>query len=357
MDLRPYILPDGNVQIAFSGGRTSAYMLWHILQACGGLIPRRVVVIFLNTGLEMAQTLDFIRECGERWAVEIVWLEFAPSRDMTKKEIALVEKWFGKEYAVRFAAWWRRSKNSYGFNRVSHSNCARGGEPFLALILLRKYLPNQNGRFCTIELKVRTAKRYLMSLGWLEWINCVGLRADEPRRIKQEGVKFKDRWTVWQPLNHAGVTKQTIADFWGQQSFDLRLPNVNGNCWLGNCHGCFLKSEANIAALHRDFPDLSKWWECAENLTQSLWAELSPWQRLRRIVSSDGEITEKLREAYGRPIPPSVISSMVDKPRSAGQFSKRYSRKELHRFVDSQGDWIFNTEDALCQADAGECMG
>ncbi len=357
MDLRPYILPDGNVQIAFSGGRTSAYMLWHILQACGGFIPGRVIVTFQNTGLEMAQTLDFIRECGERWSVEIVWLEFAPRREMTNKEYNLVERWFGKEYAARFADWWKRSKNSAGFNRVSHNSCAREGEPFLALILLRKFLPNQASRFCTVELKVRTAKRYLMSLGWLEWSNCVGLRADEPRRIKEEGIKFKDRWTVWQPLNHAGVTKREVAQFWSSQGFDLRLPNVSGKCWLGNCNGCFLKSEANLAALHRDFPELSNWWECAENLVKSIWSDLSPWQRLRRIVSSDGEITEKLREAYGRPIPPSVISSMVDKPRSAGQFSKRYSRKELHRFVDSQGDWIFNTEDALCQADAGECMG
>lgn len=28
----PYLLPDGNVQIAFSGGRTSGYMLHRILE-------------------------------------------------------------------------------------------------------------------------------------------------------------------------------------------------------------------------------------------------------------------------------------------------------------------------------------
>ena len=33
----PYQLPDGNVQISFSGGRTSAYMLHRILEANGDL--------------------------------------------------------------------------------------------------------------------------------------------------------------------------------------------------------------------------------------------------------------------------------------------------------------------------------
>lgn len=37
----PYILPDGNVQIAFSGGRTSAYMLHRIMEANGGLTAEK----------------------------------------------------------------------------------------------------------------------------------------------------------------------------------------------------------------------------------------------------------------------------------------------------------------------------
>ncbi|MEY4953486.1 MAG: hypothetical protein RL299_1910, partial [Pseudomonadota bacterium] len=59
----PYILPDGNVQISFSGGRTSAYMLHHIAEANGG-IPDRAQVVFTNTGREMPQTLDFVAEVG-----------------------------------------------------------------------------------------------------------------------------------------------------------------------------------------------------------------------------------------------------------------------------------------------------
>ena len=61
----PFILPDGNVQIAFSGGRTSGYMLHQILEANGGLTDR-VEVTFQNTGREMPQTLDFVAEVGRR---------------------------------------------------------------------------------------------------------------------------------------------------------------------------------------------------------------------------------------------------------------------------------------------------
>ena len=48
-------LPDGNVLISFSGGRTSGYMLHRILKANGDL-PDRVKVLFANTGREMPDT-------------------------------------------------------------------------------------------------------------------------------------------------------------------------------------------------------------------------------------------------------------------------------------------------------------
>lgn len=277
----PYELPDGNVQIAFSGGRTSAYMLHHILEANGDL-PDRTQVLFQNTGREMPQTLDFVQECGHRWGVKITWLEYLPEAPH--------------------------------FETVSHNSASRNGEPFERLILKRKYLPNQQARFCTIELKIRTAKRYLMSLGWQEWTNAIGIRADEQRRIRPEDDKGKDRWFTWQPLNHAGVTKRDVAAFWKRQPFDLRLPNVKGNAALGNCDGCFLKSEATLAMLARDHPERHKWWQDMEGLASSLSA--SP---------------------------------------NGARFRKEYTRAELADFIDRQGDWIFDTEGALCQADHGEC--
>lgn len=275
-----YQLPAGQVQIAFSGGRTSAFMLHEILQANGGL-PDRAVVTFQNTGREMPETLDFVQEVGERWGVRIVWLEYAGAAPF--------------------------------FDVVSHNSASRVGEPFDALIRKKKFLPNQQIRFCTIELKIRTAKRYLMSLGWRHWVNCVGFRADEPHRLNKP--KPKDRWSVWTPLADAGVGRPDVSAFWAAQPFDLRLPNVKGNCWLGNCDGCFLKSEANIAAFTREFPERAEWWERKE-------AEVSG-------------ITKSL---------------------SSGFFSKRYSRAEMRRYMTDQGDWALSTDGALCQQDDGECI-
>lgn len=276
----PYLLPDGHVQIAFSGGRTSAFMLHNLLEANGGL-PDRAIVTFQNTGREMNETLDFVHEVGARWGVNIIWLEYRAVAPF--------------------------------FERVSHNSASRNGEPFEAMIRKKKYLPNQQTRFCTIELKVRTAKRYLVSEGWRHWTNCVGIRADEPHRLNKP--KPKDRWTVWTPLATAGVGRHHVTDFWRAQPFDLRLPNVGGNCWLGNCDGCFLKSEASVAAFTRDFPERAAW-----------------WQRMEEVVSG------------------------LATTRDAAFFSKRYTRAEMRKYMERQGDWALSTEGALCQKEHGECL-
>jgi len=277
-----FSLPNGNVQIAFSGGRTSAYMLKRLIDANPEAEwGQRVQVTFQNTGREMPETYDFVRDVERYFGVPVTWLEYAPDTE-------------------------------HRFRIVDFDTASREGEPFEALVRRRKYLPNQNMRFCTEELKIRTAKRYLRWLGWDYWTNCVGIRADEPHRLKKSPPK--DRWTVWRPLADAGITKHDIGDFWKCQPFDLQLENINGTTPFGNCDGCFLKGEAKIAELQRRHPERAAWWEKMEKLASDLSA------------------------------------------RSAATFSKKYSREEMRYFIDAQGDWIFDEPDALCQKDGGECM-
>lgn len=249
--------------ISFSGGRTSAYMLWRVLQANGGL-PADAVVLFANTGKEDEATLQFVQECSEQWGIKIIWLEFQVSENPQTR--------------------WRI---------VDFQTASRQGEPFEALIRKRNYLPNPVTRFCTVDLKIKPFANFCThQLGWDDWDNMVGIRADEPRRVAKiranpsDGVKGINRLM---PLADAGVTRQDIAKFWSQQSFDLALPNINGITYHGNCDLCFLKGSSQILSLIKEKPERAKWWARQEGSINN-----------PRIVN--GELFRKDRPSYSQMI-------------------------------------------------------
>jgi len=230
---------DGPTCISFSGGRTSAYMLWRVLQSNNGL-PDEAKVIFANTGKEMEETLCFVERCGKEWGVEIHWVE--------------------------------RRFNEIGFERVNFETASRNGEPFESLIRHRNYLPNPVSRICTSELKIRTQAKYLASLNLfdgepysaIEHLSWVGIRADESRRA----AKIADKSRI--PLWSAGVTKKIVGDFWRSQPFDLELPNINGVTMHGNCDLCYLKGGSQILSLIKEKPERAVWWIKMEALAFTL---------------------------------------------------------------------------------------
>jgi len=230
---------DGPTCISFSGGRTSAYMLWRVLQSNGGL-PGDARVLFCNTGKEEEATLRFVRDCGERWGVPIIWLEYM---------------------------------DSAGFRVTDFANASRSGEPFEAVIRQRGgVLPNRVARYCSSELKTRTMHRYLRSAGWTEWDTFIGIRADEPRRV----AKFRansypegKHEEVHMPLAFAGLGVHDVSDFWKAQSFDLALSNVNGKTMHGNCDLCYLKPAHQVFSLIAEKPERAIWWADQEKKAEA----------------------------------------------------------------------------------------
>jgi 3'-phosphoadenosine 5'-phosphosulfate sulfotransferase (PAPS reductase)/FAD synthetase len=147
--MSPYKIDEPTV-ISFSGGRTSAYMLWKTLQAHDGKLPEEALVCFCNTGKEHEATLKLVHDCETNWDVKIHWLEFQAADPK--------------------------------FKEVTYDTASRDGEPFDALTTKRNYLPNPVARFCTSELKILTIERFMKARGLNEFETMVGIRADEKRR-------------------------------------------------------------------------------------------------------------------------------------------------------------------------------
>ena len=197
----------------------------------GGQLPCQAVVCFANTGKEDEATLKFVKDCSEQWNVPITWLEYQPEAP--------------------------------GFKVVDFETASRNGEPFSKIIDKRNYLPNPVARFCTVELKIQPEHKYLKSMGWSEWDNMVGIRADEPRRVAKikanpSGGKAGPERIM--PLAQANITKDDVGLFWRDQAFDLGLPNHNGVTYHGNCDLCFLKGASQILSLIAEKPQRAAWW-------------------------------------------------------------------------------------------------
>jgi hypothetical protein len=266
--------------VSFSGGRTSAFMLWRILQACGGALPRDVHCVFANTGKEREETLVFVDRCAKAWGVDVVWVEY---RDRP-------ENWA----------------------RVTFDTAARNGEPFTALVNRRGMLPNPVARFCTQELKIRVMKRWMVASGHKPksgrgvsggapyWTNYVGIRADEPRRLSR-GSPRGELYDVEHPLAAWGTTQKDVLGFWAGQPFDLGLRS-----WEGNCDMCFLKGYGKLLRIAQENPDAVRWWAQAEAEARSskpqgarFRVDRPPYRELLRIVQSEPGLPGVFDENHG----------------------------------------------------------
>lgn len=259
---------DGPTCISFSGGRTSAYMLWRVLQSNGGL-PEEAKVMFCNTGKEEEATLEFVNECGKQWGVNITWLEYTGSSD---------------------------------FKVTTYADASRQGEPFEAVIKQRGgYLPNKVARYCSSEMKTRTMHRYLKSLDWEDWDTFIGIRADEPRRVSKFRANPRPEYKgeeVHMPLAIEGVSAQDVGQFWLNQPFDLQLPNIKGKTMHGNCDLCYLKPASQVFSLIREKPERAIWWAKVEQEAEAVAGTASRFRLDRPSYAEMAKFAEEQRDMF-----------------------------------------------------------
>lgn len=211
--------------ISFSGGETSALMTKLLLEHWQDKYKDHRVV-FANTGEENEETLEFVHECDKRWGFNTVWLEAKVHHGERK----------GTTYTI-----------------TDYKNASRKGEPYEEVI--KKYgIPNRAFPHCTRELKLRPIGAYMEDQGYKagEYVNAVGIRADEPGRKR---TPKRDK-VVYPLLDWEPHTKPDVNKFWSRQDFRLNLMGFQGNCkW------CWKKSTRKLLSVMEldpsafDFPE------------------------------------------------------------------------------------------------------
>jgi 3'-phosphoadenosine 5'-phosphosulfate sulfotransferase (PAPS reductase)/FAD synthetase len=266
--------------IAFSGGRTSGYMLHTLIEKHGrDAIANDWVVLFCNTGREMNETLDFVNEVQLRWQIPIVWLEY--TRVPAGQWIVDIyphpnsKRTVSRQIAAGETTHWFRVTDYKNAKRIGDKNL-----PFDEMLAWMNVLPNVRARSCTGQMKVRTMTRYLLASGVDSWSDRIGIRSDESKRSIEIIAKSPRHVTPMFPLIENGTVEADVIDFWSRQEFDLKLQSYEGNCDL-----CFLKTREKKHRIIQERPGSVDWWAGKEREFAS-----------KIETSGDGKIFRKAHE-------------------------------------------------------------
>ncbi|MEX2986839.1 phosphoadenosine phosphosulfate reductase domain-containing protein [Serratia fonticola] len=206
--------------VSFSGGRTSAYLVW--LMLLRKLAGEQVYFIFMDTGCEHPMTYRFVREVVKFWDIPLIVLQVDINPELGQANGYTV--WEPKDIQTNMPAL----------------------KPFLDMV--KKYgTPYLGGAFCTDRLKLVPFKKYCDDhFGKGKYTTWIGIRADEPKRLgRKEGISYL--------ADISDFEKSDILEWWEDQPFDLQIPEH-----LGNCVFCIKKSTQKVGLACRDEPGMMR---------------------------------------------------------------------------------------------------
>lgn len=207
--------------VSFSGGRTSAYLVWEIEQRRKAGKIDDVHYVFMDTGAEHPKTYEFIRNVVKYFGIDLVCLRANVIQEQGK---------------------------SATYHVVSLEDCKPDLIPWYDYT--KKYgMPHVTMPKCTDVMKIMPFKKWCIDqFGKDNYTTWLGIRIDEPKRLKDvPNMRYLAELSV--------KDKQDINDWWHDQPFDLGLPD-----YLGNCVFCIKKGANRIALGQRDEPYLADQW-------------------------------------------------------------------------------------------------
>jgi 3'-phosphoadenosine 5'-phosphosulfate sulfotransferase (PAPS reductase)/FAD synthetase len=225
------MMKDKKHAVSFSGGRTSAYLCYLMIEKYG---KDSVDFIFTDTGAEHPKTYEFIKKCNKHFGLDLICL----------RPLYSSEKGVGVSYEVV-------NIDDIGWDLTSIKEQV---EIYGNFTIDR---PN-----CTSKIKSDTLDKFKKDNYLRSVYSWYGMRIDEPRRLKFLNPN-KDLFSKKDPnpknikylAEISNFDKQDVLNWWAKMPFDLEIPEH-----LGNCVFCIKKSPKKIALAQRDEPALFDEW-------------------------------------------------------------------------------------------------
>lgn len=244
------------IAVSFSGGKSSAMMCW-LLENHEDYKHLKKHYVFANTGREMPATIIF----AKRW----------------------MNEYLGVKLNVIEAKVYHDLAKSTGYNLVDWQNLSMDGKPYEEVV--KKYgLPSISFPHCSRELKQNPIKAFIrehLGLKNGDYVQALGMRYDEPRRVKPN-TEFT------YPLWDKKVTKSSVLEFFESDSYRKNFYNLDIEEFEGNCDFCFKKSHSKLMKMFAKHPQRFLWWD---NLQEKYYKgndEIFRGKKLSRQLLRDG---------------------------------------------------------------------